>query len=202
MKILKTILLGVLLSPFIVLSTTVYQVNFYDTGWESKTPGDCLMVMGSKVLNNNQPDLMMRERITTAGKFITDETKHIILTGGTVDEKTPEAEVMKQMLLESGVDEEKMLLETSSTSTYQNFLYSQPLLEQAACEKLDIVSHDFHLARVKMTADSFGIQINRLIPAELMKPNTKQRLSREYMAYLWYWFGWEWLKDEPSLRPL
>lgn len=194
MNLLKAIFLGLLLSPFLVLSSTVYQVNFYNSAWETKSPGDCLMVMGAKVLNNNQPDLMMRERTTTAEKFITDEIKYIILTGGTVDEKTPEAEVMKQLLVDSGVDENKILMETKSTSTYQNFLYSQPLLEQAACEKLDIISHDFHLARVKMTADNFDIPVNRLIPAEMTKPNTKQRLSREYMAYLWYWFGWEWLE--------
>ncbi|MGE3279340.1 MAG: YdcF family protein [Candidatus Altimarinota bacterium] len=195
MNVLKAIFLGLLLSPFLVLSSTVYQVNFYESGWETKPPADCLMVMGAKVLSNNQPDLMMRERINTAKKYISEETKHVILTGGTVDEKVSEAEAMKSMLVQSGIDEDKILLETNSTSTYQNLLYSQPLIEAAGCEKLDIVSHDFHLARIKMTADNFGISVNRLIPAEKTKPNTKQRLSREYLAYLWYWFGWEWLKN-------
>jgi len=194
MKILNALFLGLMLSPFLVMSSTLYQVNFYDSAWETKSPGDCLMVMGAKVLHNNQPDLMMRERINTAIKMISEETKHIILTGGTVDEKISEAEAMREILIQSGIDENRMLLETKSTSTYQNLLYSRPLIEQAACENLDIVSHDFHLARVKMTADNFDIPVNRLIPAEKTKPNTKQRLSREYLAYLWYWFAWEWLE--------
>lgn len=191
---MKTILLGVLLSPFLVLSSTVYQVNFFETGWEKKPAGDCLMVLGSKVLKGNVPDLMMRERVATAKKHITAETEFLILTGGTVDEKVPEAELLAALLKDKGVNEERMLLENKSTSTYQNLLYSKPLIEEAGCEKIDIVSHDFHLARVKMTAEKLEIPIHRLIPAEKMKANTKQRLSREYMAYLWYWFGWEWLE--------
>jgi uncharacterized SAM-binding protein YcdF (DUF218 family) len=194
MNLLTTFFLGIILSPILVLGTTFYQVNFFESGWQEKTAGDCLMVLGSKVLSSNVPDLMMRERVATAEQFITPDIRHVILTGGTVDEKIAEAEMMKALLLEKGFDEDRFLLEKKSTSTYENLVMSKPLIEAGACEKLDVLSHDFHLARVKMTADRLDIPINRFIPAEIVKPNTKERISREYMAYLWYWFGWAWME--------
>src|SRR5690606_2507049 len=188
-------LLGILISPFFALGTAVYQVNYYESGWQEKTPGDCLMILGSKILSDNTPDLMMRERVATAEQFMTPSLQHIILTGGTVDQKIPEAEMLKKLLVEKGVDEKKMHLEKNSTSTYQNFAFSKPIIEAAQCAKLDVLSHDFHLARVKMTADKLEIPLNRLIPAEKIKPNSRERLTREYFAYLWYWLGWEWMKE-------
>ncbi|MDZ4216786.1 MAG: YdcF family protein [Candidatus Gracilibacteria bacterium] len=187
---MTSFILGILATPFIVFGYPVYQVNFFDSGWENKTAADCLMVLGAKVLNNNSPDLMMRERINTAVHLISDQK--VILSGGTVDQKKSEAEVMKELLVENGIDESLLVLETKSTSTYQNLLYSKPLLEE--CEMVDMVSNDFHLARVKMTADRLGIPTNRLIPAQSTKPNSNERLLREYLAYAWYWLAWGWME--------
>lgn len=195
MKAVNILLLGVVFAPLLVFGNTIYQVNFFDSHWQESPPGDCLMILGSKVLSDNRPDLMMVERSKVAFPLITDELKAVILTGGTVDEKKPEAEVLQQILAEKGVKTEKMILEKKSTSTYQNLLYSQPHLASAGCKELDIVSHDFHLARVKMTAERLGIPVNRYVAVESSPQNKRERLYREYLAYTWYWLGWKWLKE-------
>jgi len=181
------------MTPILVAGYTFYQVNFYDSQWKNIPPGECLMIMGAKVLANGQPDLMMAERISTAKEIINDDIKKVILSGGSLDDKKTEAEVMSDLLIDSGLDANKVVLETDSTSTLENLAFSKPLILTNNCKKLDILSHDFHLARIAMTADRLGIPINRLIPAQTAKQNTKQRLEREYKAYLWYWLAWDWM---------
>jgi len=136
---------------------------------------------------------MMTERIDTAKELIKEETKAIILSGGSVDDKNSEASVMKDLLVDSIFDTNKVILEESSTSTLENLAYSKALILQEDCAKLDIVSNDFHLARIKMTADRLGIAVNRLIPAKSEEWNSSYRLTREYKAYLWYWLAWGWI---------
>jgi len=191
--LLNSIVLALLFSPLLLLAYPFEQVNFFESDWRQIPPGDCLMILGSKVLKGNKPDLMMSERIATAKDVIDEHTDHIILSGGTVDDKKSEAEVMASLLKEDGIAEPKMILEQRSTSTYENFLFSQPLIAEVGCKKVDVLSHGFHLSRVSMVAERLGIPINRLIPAESSDPDSHQRLSREYLAFLWYWLAWGWV---------
>lgn len=191
---MQAFVLSLVLTPFLIAGNTLYQVNFFDSGWKDLPRGDCLMVLGAKVLSNNQPDLMMRERIDTTLEHLDEGYKHIILSGGTVDHKKAEAEVMRELLGASVISDEQIILEKNSTSTYENFVFSKPIVLEKDCENLDVISHDFHLARVKLVADRLEIPINRLIPAQQQKSNSAQRLNREYKAFLWYWLAWDWLK--------
>ena len=187
----KTLLITAIIAPFVILGTTFHQVNFFDSGWEAMEPGDCLMVFGSRTLPGDQPGLMMKERLATAATMVTDDTKHVIVAGGTIDEDIKsESEVMKGVLVEAGVPAEKIVEENRSTSTYENLLYAKELLKDLDCDRLDLLSHDFHLARIKMTAQSLDIPFHRLIPAQNAIANSSARLGREHLAYLWYWLGW------------
>lgn len=194
MKILKSFLIVLLLSPFIVTANTVYQVNFFDSGWEDIEAGDCLMIMGAKVLDDGRPDLMMKERLDTAIDIIDEDLNKIILSGGSIDENPTEARVMKEVLVENGIAEDRLILEEDSTSTFENLVFSKVLFLENNCEKVDIISHDFHLARIKLTADRLEIPVNRLIPAKTSGSNSQERINREYKAYIWYWLGWRFFK--------
>ena len=153
------------------------------------------MIMGARVLEDGSPDIMMEERVNTALDYITDNTVKIILSGGKVDQEKSEAEVMQNLLIAKGIDRSKFILEEDSSSTFENLVCSKPLILGNDCQKLDIISHDFHLARIKMTADRLDIPINRLIPAKSNSGNEGARLSREYKAYLLYWLGWGWMNQ-------
>lgn len=198
----KTLLISAILAPFVIVGTTFHQVNFFESGWESMEAGDCLMVFGSRTLPGDKPGLMMRERLATAAEFITEETEHVIVAGGTIDEEIKtESAVMKAELVEAGVPADKIVEETRSTSTYENLFFAKEQLKELGCERIDMVSHDFHLARIKMTAKSLDIPYHRLIPAQNARANTSARLGREHLAYLWYWLGWHWLADDASVEP-
>ena len=94
---------------------------------------------------------------------------------------------MKEYLENEGVATQKILVEDKSTSTQENLTFSLPLIEQASCESVDILSHDFHLARVQLVADQLELPLRNLIAAQQNRPDSSARLSREYLAYAWYW---------------
>ncbi|MDF2378779.1 MAG: YdcF family protein [Candidatus Gracilibacteria bacterium] len=187
-----------ILSPALILMTTFFQVHM--GGSISATPdqGDCLVIMGSKVLRNGQPDLMMRERVSKALEVIDDSYEVIIVSGGTIDDDVPaESTVLKRLLMNGGVAGFRIIEEPESTSTYENLLYSQPLLNENGCEAVDLLSHNFHLARVFMTAERLGVPVNRLIGAKAEGRSLERQLKREYAAYVVYWLGWDWMSRTP-----
>ncbi len=188
-KYVTSLIIATLISPVLIFGHSVYQVNHYNPQWEDKNPSECLIILGSRSLPGGIPGLMMRERLSMAQKVIKDEVQSVILTGGSLDEEKTEAEVMKEQLIISGISEEKLILEDKSTSTLENLTFSKSLIRQQACDSVDILSHDFHLARANMTASHLGIKVGRMIPVEDARANTKARLSREYLAYSWYWLS-------------
>ena len=165
------------------------QINSFESAWKEIPPGECLMILGAKIKNDHTPDTMMKERLETSLQYITPKLKAVILSGGSVDKKKPEAQVMKQWLIEKGVDKRLLIIEEESTSTYENFLFSKSLLLKNDCEAVDIISHRFHLPRVRMVASGLSIDVHRLIPAVQENPDTPRRLEREYEAMLWYFLS-------------
>jgi uncharacterized SAM-binding protein YcdF (DUF218 family) len=188
-KYVTSLILAAFISPVVLFGNSIYQVNSFDDAWEDKPSSECLIILGSRSLPGGIPGLMMRERLAMAQKVINDDVQSIILTGGSLDEEKTEAEVMKEQLLIAGIEEDRLFLESKSTSTLENLTFSKSILAQQECKSVDILSHDFHLARAKMTARHLDIPVGRMIPAEKATANTKARLSREYLAYSWYWLS-------------
>lgn len=187
--VLQTFLIAAIISPVLIVSNSVYQVNSFESTWDPDNTAECVIVLGARSLPGGIPGLMMRERLAMAEKVITENTKAVILTGGSLDEEQTEASVMKDQLVKAGIPESKLLTEDKSTSTLENLQFSKPLLKEANCDETDILSHDFHLARALMTARYVGVPVNQMIPAEEARANTAARLSREYLAYSWYWLS-------------
>ncbi len=76
--------------------------------------------------------------------------KTIIVTGGNQPWSPfpeTEAEAIKTLLLEWGVAEENIVLETQSRNTRENAFYTKDLLEGMACEKPLLVTSAAHMTR-------------------------------------------------------
>lgn len=84
----------------------------------------------------------------------------VVVSGGQgPDEPTSEAQAMADYLIANGVDGEKVLLETASHNTAQNFAYSKKQMDEAQIDYSDgilVVSNGFHLTRARMLAQRAG----------------------------------------------
>jgi vancomycin permeability regulator SanA len=196
MKILRKSITFIFALLAILLTYSIYQVEFFDsTPIEQKS--DCLLIMGSRTVGH-KPGFMLKERLDTALKHIYPHTKAVIVTGGSWANEKSEAAVARDYLIQNGVDPSKIFLEEKSTSSYENMMLSAQYIQSADCKDLDYISHDFHLARIKMIAERLGYPSSNFYPAETERELSWHLISREYLAYLWYLVSWKNMTNEES----
>ena len=84
--------------------------------------------------------------------------KHIIVSGSKnkkLKNKT-EAEFLKELLIEKGIESDRIVLECNATNTYENALFSLWKCEKNGirANKIIIVCKNYHSRRVKLTFES------------------------------------------------
>jgi uncharacterized SAM-binding protein YcdF (DUF218 family) len=86
----------------------------------------------------------------------------IVLTGGKVEPDLPGptvARAMHDFLLTQGVAAADMLVEESSTSTYENACQCEPILRQQGLQKIVLVTDALHMYRAARCFQAIGIEV-------------------------------------------
>jgi uncharacterized SAM-binding protein YcdF (DUF218 family) len=122
----------------------------------------------------------------------------IILTGGNRAGGMPVADSMANFLESQGVPQERLMLETSSTSTRENALLTKALLVQSASRPV-LLTSDFHMFRARRAFEKTGIAVQpRPIPDALKRATTWQGrwpafldlISETIKIVYYYAHGW------------
>lgn len=142
--------------PFVIYDAKtvyIYEYNF-----------DYIMILGNQVVGEDTPSSLMIERVNDAAEYL-EINKHstVVVCGGiTTDEQIiSEAELMKKLLVERGIDPERIILEDKSTTTFENFEYAKEVIENhsgKSIEKVNVafLSSDYHIHRASVIADHYG----------------------------------------------
>ncbi len=123
---------------------------------------DYVIVLGCG-LKEDKPERILQTRIATAVDFLKKYPDAVaICTGGKgTDELISEAEAIEKALLKAGISQKRILKETTSINTYENFKNAQELIKKPK-EKKDprvaIVTSEFHLYRSYQMAELNGFQ--------------------------------------------
>ena len=118
---LITILLAAVLVFFLFL-----QLLIVSQGKDNAIKNaDYLIILGTR-LSGDQPSSLLYERITTAAAYLKENPKTIAIASGGQgqDEIVSEASVIKESLMQLGIDEQRIITESKSTRTIENFQYS------------------------------------------------------------------------------
>lgn len=150
---------------------------------------DALIVLGAG-LRGDTVSLTLKHRLDTAhAYYLKNPDAILIVSGGQGQgESVTEAYAMAKYLRGLGVPEDHILLEESSTSTYENFTFSKVILGSLFPEGYTVafVSNDFHLLRSHKIAMSVGLKANH-IGAKLDYYLASVAYLREVLA-LMKWF--------------
>ncbi|RKD26026.1 hypothetical protein BEP19_00980 [Ammoniphilus oxalaticus] len=123
---------------------------------------DYAIILGAG-LRGTIPSETLRTRLDTGLEFARRHPNvPIILSGGKGSgELITEAEAMANYLTERGLNKERLILETQSTTTRENIVFSKQLMNKSARDPLHvlIVTSDYHLFRAKKLAAEPGYQI-------------------------------------------
>lgn len=121
--------------------------------------GDAAVVLGGAV-DHGKPSPAFTERIRHAADlYHQGKVRFIIFTGGPRAAGQPaESVAARTLAVEMGVPGSATLLEQRSSTTWENLLYTRPLLEQHNLGTVVIVSDRLHLYRACSMAGRLGIE--------------------------------------------
>lgn len=146
---------------------------------------DYVLVLGAQV-RGEEVSLELRERLDKSLEYIKDHPgMKIIVSGGQGSgEWITEAEAMKRYLVAHGVEEEQIIKEEKSTSTFENIKFTKEIVATISDKeniKLMIITSDFHLFRAKFLAQRLGFKAYG-IPAPTPWFVVPHYYIREYFA--------------------
>lgn len=160
-KILKTVLTSLVcvgLSFFAVLEIFVISSAHTD-----KNPDAPYVVVLGAGINGTVPSLALEYRLEAAKQYLDEYPNAIaIVSGGQGEgEDISEAECMRRWLVEKGIADDRILMESESTSTQENLKYSLEIIRKNGGDPtgaVAIVSGEYHLYRAKYMARELGAQ--------------------------------------------
>lgn len=151
---------------------------------------DYLMILGGVVYGEDTPSGPLIDRIECALEYLKENKScYIVPCGGCFRplQKSSEAQVIKDYLVERGIDENRFILEDKSTTTIENFKYAKKIIEEHSGKSINEVnvaflSSDYHLHRAEVIANRCGIKtIGRVsCPTE---ENLIMNYVREYLVF-------------------
>lgn len=122
-------------------------------------PGATVVVLGCRVYGE-RPSLSMQERLEAAYEYLMEHPQSsCVLSGGQGEgENITEAECMYRYLVNKGIAPERLYKEEASTTTRENLLFSQQLIEEQGLNPvMAIATSEYHEYRAGMIAKSLGI---------------------------------------------
>lgn len=158
------------------------------TDWRAKA--DAILVLGSKVHADGTPSGSLVDRTRTACALWKEGlAPRIVLSGGRdPGAVASEPEAMRRIARDEGVPDEALVLDETGVDTASSVRFTARLARERGWGRVLAVSHDYHLARVRLLAAREGLVV-RTVPARETCSGSWKTLAvvREVAAYLAAW---------------
>ena len=154
-----------------------------------RRPADAAVVLGCAVRADGSPSPALRDRTRTAcALFHEGLVETLVLSGGQgPDAPISEPACMREIALEAGVPATALVLDEQGINTDATLATAADLVDRHGWSRLLFVSHDYHLARIKLAARRRGLAVFT-VPAHETVPWPRKPLvvAREIAAFGWY----------------
>ena len=149
-----------------------------------------VIVLGAG-LRGDTPSRLLRCRLDAAYDFAAAHPDALVITTGGQgrDEWLPEGEAMRTYLIGKGLAPERLLAETKSTSTEENFVFARNILEQNGIDPAVpavYVTNAFHCYRAGEYAKMAGFTAAHALPASIPVTAVLPSYLREALAVAYY----------------
>lgn len=159
MKIIHVCFLILFFLLGIYLSLTFYIIQHAEK--DSKKHTDVILVLGTKAYHDDIYNPCLIARVKHAVELYKEKYAPKLLFSGGINHgnNVNESQVMKEIAMSLGVPQEDILLESVSTSTYENMLFSKKLLVEKNMDHILLVTEPFHLPRAILVARKLGLKV-------------------------------------------
>lgn len=148
---------------------------------------DAIIVLGAQVLPDGTPNVQLEWRLEAALAAWNAQPARVVACGAQgVDEPRPEADVMRDWLINRGIPSEAVFAENTSFNTRENINNALALLADHAVSQVLVVTSDYHLPRALALCRDAGVAAGGL--GSPCKPEYWfKNHSREALAWAKYW---------------
>lgn len=180
---------------FILILFAFYYVNVSDPQIDNKMldPDDknIAVVLGAAVWSQNRPSPILAARVEKAVRLLdSDIVDRIQLTGSNAPGELSEALVAYNYALSRGVDSSKIMMESNTTSTYEQIHFIRTrLMPENNVKNVIVVSDNFHLVRIEECSIFNNMKIYAVASDIKLNFNTEiYNRVRESIALFFFWF--------------
>ena len=143
---------------------------------------DYIIVLGAQV-KESSPSVVLRYRLDRAVSYLkeNDNTLVIVSGGKGINEPATEASVMKEYLVNNGINENRIIIEDKSNTTKENLINSKKITRDN--KSIGIVTNNFHMYRALLIGKKYKVKAVG-IPSKSTSYYLPNNLLREVFAYI------------------
>lgn len=117
-----------------------------------RRPADAIVVLGARAYADGKLSDALADRVRTGIElYKAGFAKKIIFSGGPGDGDIHETEAMRRFAVKHGVRNEDILVDELGLNTQATVEHTQPILQNLQAQRVLVVSHFYHLPRIKLT---------------------------------------------------
>ncbi len=154
-----------------------------------RRPADAAVVLGARVYADGRPSDALADRVRTACQVYRDGlVRRLVFSGGPGDGAVHEAEAMKRMAMQLGVKEADIWTDATGVNTQATVKNTEGLFQQWHASRILVVSHAYHLPRIKLAYQRDGWDVFT-VPAKetYLLRQMPYNMARE-VAALWVYY--------------
>jgi vancomycin permeability regulator SanA len=157
--------------------------------WDRIPAADLAIVPGNSVTAQGTPSARLQGRLDEAlNLYKAGQCKVILVSGGLGAEGFDEADVMKNYLVQRGVDKDDIVTDHHGNNTYETARFAADLIRTKGLRSPIVVSQFFHISRLRLALQKHGIQTSGNSHARYYELRDLYSLLREVAAYIEYAF--------------
>ena len=150
---------------------------------------DVIVVLGNKVERDGTPSRRLQCRLDCALRLYREELAPVIIvSGGLGKEGHPEAEVMRDALVQAGVPADAITVDNEGVDTFSTALNTKRIMRDRRLESVIIVSSFYHIPRTRMIFELAGIgNVSSAHARFAGEWRDVYSVVREFPAFYYYW---------------
>ncbi len=155
-----------------------------------RRPADVAVVFGARAYKDGRPSDALADRVRTACQLYRNGlVKKLIFSGGPGDGPVPETESMRRLAISLGVKPGDILADNAGLNTQATVKNTTALFSQLGARQILVVSHFYHLPRIKLAYQRAGWEVYT-VPAKesYFLRQTPFFIAREVAAIWVYYF--------------
>lgn len=142
-----------------VIVTTAQAREDHLLGKSLQEPVDVILVLGAGMDPDGIISFSSRRRVYAAVQMLEEgKAAYLMFTGaaGPAQARISMGGLMRDLAIEEGADPARLLAEGQSISTFQNLLFSYPVIEAHGFTRIALLTDSFHLPRAAALSGFFG----------------------------------------------